>query len=98
MDGLAGTLGDITWPLALVVVAYRVASAWERISVPVSPEIAAPDGVVVPEDLVAVALTESEPWAQEEMLKAMREKYELYGDWNRVRSAFGVGAWAGDTI
>lgn len=90
-----GTLGDITWPVALVVAVYRVAAAWERVSGPVSAEIPAPDGVVVPEDLVAVALTESEPWAQEEMLKAMRERYEVYGDWNRVRSAFGVGPWAG---
>lgn len=90
-----GTLGDITWPLTLVVAVDRLASAWERISLPASSEISAPDGVVVPEDLVAVALTESEPWAQEEMLKAMREKYKVYGDWNRVRSAFGVGAWAG---
>ena len=90
-----GILGDITWPLALVVAVDRLASAWERFSPPLPPEIAAPEGVVVPEDLVALALTESEPWAQEEMLKAMREKYELYGDWNKVRSAFGVGSWAG---
>lgn len=90
-----GTLGDITWPLALVVAVYRLASAWERFSPPLPPEIAASEGVVVPEDLVALALTESESWAQEEMLKAMREKYELYGDWNKVRSAFGVGSWAG---
>ena len=90
-----GTLGDITWPLALVVAVDRLASAWERFSPPLPTEIAASENVVVPEDLVALALTESESWAQEEMLKAMREKYELYGDWNKVRSAFGVGSWAG---
>ena len=89
------TLGTITWPVAVVIAVYRLATARERFAPPLPQEIAAPEGVVVPEDLVALALTESEPWAQEEMLKAMKEKYELHGDWNRVRSAFGVGAWAG---
>jgi len=89
------SLGDITWPLAVVAAVYRLATAWERFAPALPQEIPAPDGVVVPEDLVALAMTESESWAQEEMLKAMREKYELYGDWNRVRSAFGVGPWAG---
>ena len=90
-----GILGDITWPLALIVAVDRLASAWERFSPPLPTGIPSPEGVVVPEDLVALALTESESWAQEQMLKAMREKYELYGDWNKVRSAFGVGSWAG---
>ena len=88
-------LADLTWPLAVVASVYRLATAWERFSPALPPESPASAGVVVPEDLVALAMTESELWAQEEMLKAMREKYELYGDWNRVRSAFGVGEWAG---
>ena len=90
-------IADLTWPLAVVVAVYRLATAWERFSPPLPQEIPAPEGVVVPEDLVAVAMTESETWAQEELLKAMKEKYDLYGDWNRVRSAFGVGAWAGES-
>lgn len=45
----------------------------------------------VPEDLIALAMAEQETWAQEETLRAMREKYEMFRDWNRVRSAFGVG-------
>jgi hypothetical protein len=45
----------------------------------------------VPADLVAVAMLESEAWAQEETLKAMRERYDTLHDWNRVRAAFGVG-------
>ena len=45
----------------------------------------------VPEDLVALAMTEQESWAQEETLRAMRERYETLRDWNLVRSAFGVG-------
>ena len=47
--------------------------------------------VEVPDDLVALANQERESWAQEETLRAMRERYEALGDWNLVRSAFGVG-------
>ena len=45
----------------------------------------------VPEDLLAVSMQERESWAQEEVLRAIRERYEEYKDWNRVRAAFGVG-------
>ena len=45
----------------------------------------------VPEDLVALAMTEQEAWAQEETIRAMRERYEALKDWNLVRAAFGVG-------
>ena len=45
----------------------------------------------VPDDLIALASQERETWAQEETLRAMRERYELAGDWNIVRSAFGIG-------
>lgn len=47
--------------------------------------------VEVPDDLLALANQEREPWAQEETLRAMRERYEISGDWNMVRGAFGVG-------
>jgi hypothetical protein len=41
---------------------------------------------------MALAMTHSETWAQEDTLKAIRERYEQLQDWNRVRSAFGVGS------
>jgi len=50
------------------------------------------EAVVVPEDLVAIAMIHSEVWAQEDTLKAIRERYEQLQDWNRVRSAFGIGS------
>lgn len=56
---------------------------------PVAPVL--PPPVEIPEDLVAVANQEREPWAQEEVLRSIRERYEDLRDWNRVRSAFGVG-------
>jgi len=50
-----------------------------------------PYDAAVPEDLVAVAMQYPDAWAQEDMIKAIREKYETLRDWNLVRAAFGVG-------
>lgn len=47
--------------------------------------------VEVPDDLVAYAMQEREAWAQEEVLRAVRERYEELHDWNKVRSAVGIG-------
>lgn len=58
---------------------------------PSSPTTTEPNAPDVPEDLVALAMTEQEAWAQEETLRAMRERYETLRDWQLVRSAFGVG-------
>jgi hypothetical protein len=51
--------------------------------------------VAVPEDLHALALNESEEWAQSDMLRVIREKFEEHQDWNRVRRAMGVGVTSG---
>lgn len=60
--------------------------------VPVRPEsVVPPAPVEIPEDLVAVANQERESWAQEEVLRVIRERYEDLKDWNRVRAAVGVG-------
>jgi hypothetical protein len=50
-----------------------------------------PPPVEVPEDLQAVATQEQAGWAQEEVLRAIRERFEDLKDWNKVRSAFGIG-------
>lgn len=72
-------------------IAEAMLAAW-RPAPPAKDELAE-----VPADLIAVAMLESEAWAQEETLKAMRERYETLGDWNRVRAAFGVGRIDGVT-
>ena len=43
----------------------------------------APDPM--PGDLLALADKESEPWAREQTLKALRESYEATGDWGQVK-------------
>jgi len=51
---------------------------------------APPPNTAIPSDLASLALQQSEAWAQEESLKAMRELYADVGDWNLVRMKFGV--------
>lgn len=85
-------LEHLLWAAVTVYTVHRLATVVERF-VPERPETAplpAPP-VDIPEDLVAVAMQEREPWAQEEVLRAIRERYEELRDWNRVRAGFGVG-------
>ena len=75
------------------VAMYAIAQAMDAVAL-FAPDRTAnqPDAPVeVPEDLVALAMTEQEAWAQEETIRAMRERYEALKDWNLVRAAFGVG-------
>lgn len=45
----------------------------------------------IPEDLMALAMSQTEAWAQEDLLRVVREKYEDLRDWNRVRAAMNIG-------
>jgi hypothetical protein len=51
---------------------------------------APPPPAPIPDDLSALAWNEQESWAKEDVLKAIREKYEEYHDWDKVRVAFGL--------
>ena len=85
-------IGDILWPVAFVIGVYRLAQAIELFSPEKIAKLKAVEPpAAVPEDLVALALRENEAWAQEEVMRAIREKYEDLQDWNAVRSAMGVG-------
>jgi hypothetical protein len=83
-------VGEILWPVALCWAVSRMAEAAERFA-PQVDEARQDEDVEIPEDLVALAMTHSEGWAQEDTIKAIRERYEQLRDWNRVRSAFGIG-------
>lgn len=85
----------LVWACALVYAAHRLACAFEtgvatfaRAAWP-APEEAEPL-VVIPDDLAALAMQYDEEWAQEDVLKAMRERFEQRKDWNLVRQAYGV--------
>lgn len=85
-------LAHLLWAAVAVYAIYRLSAVAERFA-PKAPEAAPtiPPSVEVPEDLVAIAMQEREAWAQEETLRAIRERYEELKDWNRVRAAVGIG-------
>jgi len=81
----------LLWAAVAVYAIHRIGDIVVRFA-PARPEAALPPAPVeIPEDLVAVANQERESWAQEEVLRVIRERYEDLKDWNRVRAAFGVG-------
>lgn len=87
-------LVQLLWVAVTAYAVHRFATVVERFA-PQSnvPEAAPPFPPVteVPDDLIAVAMQEREAWAQEEVLRAIRERYEELKDWNKVRAAVGVG-------
>jgi len=85
-------LASLAWPLAFFAVGWRFATVLDYIAKRPDREreSAASFDTEIPPDLVAIAYNETEEWAQEEVLRAIREKYEALNDWNRVRIAFGV--------
>lgn len=81
---------SILWPIVVAYAVWRFAQVLERWAPP--PKEKTPDLVSVPEDIMAWALQETESWAQEESLRAARERFlQLGEDWNRVRRALGIG-------
>lgn len=84
-------LVQLLWVAVAAYAVHRIATVVERFA-PNAPEAVSPFAPVeVPDDLVAVAMQEREAWAQEEVLRAIRERYEELKDWNKVRAAVGVG-------
>lgn len=74
-----------------MVAIYRISKALEAfVPQKINPELARKD-IDVPDDLVALAMQENASWAQEEVLRVIRERYEELSDWNRVRAAMGIG-------
>lgn len=94
------TLTALAWAAVAAYGLWRFAQVAERVGMafverladfaPQSPDFEPPKPPPIPDDLTALAFSQSEAWAKEDVLKAIREKYEEYADWNKVRVAFGV--------
>ena len=85
-------IGDACWALAVAFAAHRIAQAIMAFA----PSGASSERKMVatediPEDLMALAAAESAAWAQEDLIRVIRERYDDLKDWNRVRAAMGVG-------
>lgn len=81
-------LQTMLWTAVTAYAVWRFAAALELFAPP-PPKDHTP--VSVPHDLMAFALSHGEEWAQEDVMKAIRERYETTNDWNAVRMAFGIG-------
>ena len=82
-------LPHLIWAGVAIFAIRHFASVVERFAPETAAQATMP--AELPEDLVALAMTEQETWAQEEVVRAMRERYDTLKDWNLVRAAFGVG-------
>ena len=81
---------ELLWVSAFVFAVHRFSSV-PKMFAPAKPEDLSKQDFEVPTDLVAVSLQENEIWAQEEVMRVIRERYEELGDWNKVRAAMGIG-------
>lgn len=86
-------IGDILWPIAFAYAAHRLSAAIEAFKPVRASEVSKSEQLDydIPNDLVALANQENEVWAQEEVLRVIREKFEMLQDWNQVRAAMGIG-------
>lgn len=93
------TLG-LVWAAVVVFALVRTEAVlrhWLGLVYP--PATTTEQDVEVPQDIVALAMRESEEWAQEEVLKAAKERFLKVKDatmpeaqrWNLVRKALGIG-------
>jgi len=85
---LAWTATAVLFVARLSAFAHRWLSMVEKRSASKQPE----PPVEIPNDLTALALSETEKWAQDSVLEAIRERYAALHDWNKVRAAMGIGA------
>ncbi len=93
-------MSALIWAAVAVFALVRIEAVvrhWLRL-VYVAP-VATEQDVEVPQDIAALAMRESEEWAQEEVIKAAKERFLKVKDttmpdaqrWNLVRRALGIG-------
>jgi hypothetical protein len=83
------------WVVGMLVAVFRImhtVDRWRPLA-HTSPDTTIHD-IAIPDDLMALAMQYPEPWAQDDTLKVIRERYEALKDWNRVRAALGIGSWS----
>lgn len=93
-------LASLAWASVAGYGLWRFAHVVERVGLafverlgdfkPQREDFSPPAPPAIPDDLAALAMGQSEAWAKEDVLKAIREKYEEHSDWNKVRVAFGL--------
>jgi hypothetical protein len=81
------------WVIGLLIAVFRIMHTVDRWRPASSAQDEfTVDEIVIPDDLMAKAMQYPEPWAQDDTIKVIRERYEALKDWNRVRAAVGIGS------
>lgn len=84
-------LPHFLWAAVAYYAVTRLADVVALFAPSANPSTVIPEAAEIPDDLMALALAEKEVWAQEEVARVIREKYEMYQEWNKVRMAMGLG-------
>ena len=88
---LYGLLASLAWTALAVLLVSRLDRFGHRWLT--QADVSTQSTVVeVPNDLLGLAMGETEKWAQDATLDVIRQRYETYKDWNKVRAAMGIGA------
>ena len=86
-----GFLSSLLWASVAMVALFRADQWVTRVLERWVPHGEGPAVVRIPNDLLALSSSESEIHAQESVRDAILEAWERYKDWNKVRTALGVG-------
>lgn len=78
----------LIWAGVSVYGLWRFARAVERFA-PLASGIT-PDDVAIPDDIIAWVAKNDDAWAQDDEMRAVREKYAEHRDWDKVRVALGL--------
>lgn len=84
-----GLLAAITWAALAAFFVLRLdafARLWLDRTRPLDER-----SIEIPDDLMALASSENEKWAQDQTIDAIRERFATLQDWQKVRRAFGIG-------
>jgi methionine-rich copper-binding protein CopC len=86
-----GLLASLAWTAPAVLLISKADAFAHRWLDEHSPATAAKEEQI-PDDLTAFAMLETEKWAQDSVLKVIRERYVELKNWNAVRAAVGVAS------
>jgi hypothetical protein len=90
---LYGLIAAIVWAALAAFFIVKLDAFGKLVLERTKPHVVDATSIEIPEDLMALASQETEKWASDATIEAIRERYAQYGhDWNRVRKAFGLGA------
>lgn len=88
---LYGLIASVLWSAVALATLYKADQWVSKVLARWVQHGEGPEQIRIPNDLMALSNMESEIHAQESVRDAILEAWERYKDWNKVRTALGVG-------